>query len=85
VNRLFGKIGFGSTSESGSDQKGPDPASQHCLKKSVAFWLHGKKQDIIFLIFLENAELGDRFKVSKDDFPAVFIFVKDNLKGNTYR
>ena len=32
-------------------------------------------------LYAENSELGDRFKVSKDDFPAVFLFVKDNKKG----
>jgi len=30
----------------------------------------------------ENSELGKRFKIERDDFPAVLVFVKNNLKGS---
>ena len=34
-----------------------------------------------FFYILENSELGKRFKIERDDFPAVVVFVKNNLKG----
>ena len=33
------------------------------------------------IFFLENSELGERFKIERDDFPAVIVFVKNNIEG----
>ena len=30
---------------------------------------------------LENDELGRRFRVTKDDYPTVILFVKNNQEG----
>ena len=33
------------------------------------------------IVYLENSELGERFKIERDDFPAVIVFVKNNIEG----